>query len=76
MNEYDEVELIADQPQWNLRAGALGAVVDAVPGADFVTVEFYGPNEENAVHLVPVDLVRVTDRYAAPAPTGTAVAHP
>lgn len=76
MNEYDEVGLIMDQPQWNLRAGARGAVVDAVPGEDVVAVEFYGPDEENAVHLVPADLLRVTDRYAAPAPTGTAVAHP
>lgn len=76
MNEYDEVALIADQPQWNLRAGALGAVVDAVPGEDVVAVEFYGPDEENAVHLVPVGLLRVTDRYPAPTSSETAAAHP
>jgi len=64
MNEYDEVELIVDQPQWGLSAGARGAVVDAVPGEDFVAVEFFRPNEENDVHLVSRHLLRVTDRYA------------
>ncbi len=64
MNEYDEVKLVADQPQWGLLAGARGAVVEAAPGEDFVAVEFYGPNEENDVHLVPIRLLRVTDRFA------------
>jgi len=47
-------------------AGARGAVVDAVADEDFVAVEFYGPNEENDVHLVPIRLLRVTDRYVMP----------
>ncbi len=64
MNEYDEVELIVDQPQWDLLTGARGAVVDAVPGEDVVAVEFYRPDEENVVHFVPIRHLRVTDRYA------------
>lgn len=64
MKEYDEVELIVDQPHWELSAGARGAVVDAVPGEDFVAVEFFQPNEENVVHLVSIHLLRVTDHYA------------
>lgn len=63
MNEYDEVELVIDQSQWDLCAGARGAVVDAEPGEDVVAVEFYRPDEENVVHLVPVRHLRVTDRY-------------
>lgn len=66
MNEYDEVELVVDQPQWELLAGARGAVVDAVPGEDFVAVGFYRPDEENVVHFVPIRLLRVTDRYVMP----------
>ena len=61
MNEYDEVELTTDQPEWNLPAGARGAVVDVVPGEDFLTVEFFGSNGENTVHLVPLATLRVTD---------------
>lgn len=67
MIEYDEVELTVDHPEWNLRAGARGAVVGIVPGEDFVTVEFSGPNDENAVHLVPRTAFRVTDRSVVPA---------
>ena len=74
MNEYDEVELIMDRPEWNLPAGTRGAVVDIVPGEDFVTVEFAGPHGENVVHLVPLTALRVTDRYKLPASSVTA--HP
>ena len=63
MNEYDEVELIADQPQWDLQAGARGTIVDAGSDEDFVAVEFFRPDEMNDVHLVPIRLLRVTDRY-------------
>ncbi|MDQ4100385.1 MAG: DUF4926 domain-containing protein [Chloroflexota bacterium] len=66
MNEYDEVELMVDQPQWELLAGARGAVVDLVPDEDVVAVEFYRPNEENVVHLAPIRFLRVTDRYETP----------
>lgn len=72
MNEYDEVELTTDRPEWNLSAGTRGAVVDIVPGEDFVTVEFSGLNGENAVHLVPLTALRVTDRYGVPAASVTA----
>ena len=64
MNEYDEVELMVDQPQWGLLAGARGAVVDVGSGDDVVAVEFYQPDEENIVHLVSSHLLRVTDHYA------------
>jgi hypothetical protein len=74
MNEYDEVELMADHPEWNLPAGARGAVVDIVPGEDFVTVEFSGPNGENTVHFVPLTALRVTDRYVVSA--SSVRAHP
>ncbi len=68
MNEYDEVELREAHPEWALIAGARGTVID-VHGAErgFVTVEFYGPDEENEVHLVPIAALRVTDVYHAAA---------
>lgn len=71
MNEYDEVELTTDRPEWSLPAGARGTVVDTVADEDFVTVEFSGLNGENAVHLVPRIALRVTDRYEVPAPPVT-----
>lgn len=74
MNEYDEVELTTDRPEWNLPTGTRGVVVDIVPGEDFVTVEFFGLRGENVVHLVPRAALRVTDRYVAP--TSSVVAHP
>lgn len=76
MTEYDEVELIADQPQWQMLAGAQGAVVDAMPGENVVSIEFYGPDEENTVHLVPVDVLRVTDHAVRRALAETAAPHP
>lgn len=74
MNEYDEVELTTDRPEWNLPAGACRAVVDIVADEEFVAVEFSGTNGENAVHLVPRTALRVTDRYGTPA--ASVIAHP
>lgn len=76
MNAYDEVELTKDCRMWGLHAGARGAIVDAVPGEDFVAVEFYGPNGEHAVHLVRIALLRVTDRSTASVSSASSPAHP
>jgi hypothetical protein len=62
--EYDEVELLTDRPDWNLNRGVRGVVVDVIAGEDFVTVEFFDGDETIGVHLVPLALLRVTARYA------------
>ena len=62
-NLYDEVELTSDLPEYGLRTGERGAVIDtATPARGTMTVEFY---RDDSVHLVPVDVVRVTDRFTA-----------
>ena len=72
MNEYDAVELTVDQPDWTAKS----AVVDQVAGEDVVSVEFfYRPNEESVVHLTPLRLLRVTDRYVPSPLTETAAPH-
>lgn len=59
-NLYDEVELTSDLPNYGLRTGERGAVVDTnALSRGAVTVEFY---RDDAVHLVPVEALRVTDR--------------
>jgi hypothetical protein len=76
MKEYDEVELTENAPDWHLRAGSRGVVVDAVHGDDFVAVEFYEQDGDIAVHLVPVSMLRVTDPYVAPVAAPSETAHP
>ncbi len=77
MNEYDEVELTEDAPDWRLRAGSRGVIVDThalVRGN--VTVEFCEQDGEIEVHLVPVAMLRVTDSYVAPVAAASHAAHP
>ncbi len=62
-NLYDEVELTSDLSAYGLRAGERGAVIDtAALSRGAVTVEFY---RDDSVHLVPVTVMRVTDRAIA-----------
>ncbi len=59
-NLYDEVELTSDLSAYGLRVGERGAVIDiGALSRGVVTVEFY---RDDSVHLVPVAVVRVTDR--------------
>lgn len=77
MDAYDEVELTEDAPNWHLRAGSRGVIVDThalVRGV--ATVEFYEQDGEIEVRLVPIAMLRVTAPYVAPVTAASHSVHP
>lgn len=53
INEFDQVVLTVDLPQFHLKAGDVGTVVDITPTADQYTLEFFN-FDGDTVAVVPV----------------------
>jgi hypothetical protein len=53
INEFDQVALTTDLPEYHLKAGDVGVVVDITPNGNQYTIEFFN-FDGDTVAVVPV----------------------
>jgi hypothetical protein len=58
IKEFDQVALTIDLPQFHLKAGDVGTVVDITPNGNQYTLEFFNFDRET-VAVVPVSLTQI-----------------
>jgi hypothetical protein len=58
INEFDQVALTVDIPEFHLKVGDVGTVVDITPNGKQYTLEFFNFDRQT-VAVVPVQLTQI-----------------